>query len=219
MSRRIRKHANPFNCRVDLALLDRRALFGREARLEVEIGSGAGGFLSERARHHPELDFVGLEVRAPMVEAAMARRTKEGPPNVLFFHANANLNLGLAPPGAIQRFHVHFPDPWFKKRHFKRRVVQPETVRTMALLLPLGGEIYAQSDVPALALEMFRFFDADGALLAVLDAGMLVPPPFPEQTEWERQHEREGEPVYRMLFRKVREPTGPIPTLESRPIV
>ena len=212
MPRRIRKHANPFNVRVELGAIDRRARFGRDAPLEVEIGSGAGRFLTERAQNHPELDFIGIEVRDPLVTSAM--KSEDRPKNVVFLVANANFNLALAPPGVIQRFHVHFPDPCFKRRHWKRRVVQPPTVRVMSTLLPIGGEIYAQSDVLALAEEMYRFFEADGALLSTLDPSMLVPRPFPESTEWERHHEAADEPIYRMLFRKVREPEGPVPDLE-----
>lgn len=217
MSRRIRKHANPFSVRIELGQLDRRALFGREAPLEVEIGAGAGHFLWDRAIANPDRDFVGLEVREQLVEARMKRADR--PPNVVFLFANANTNLELAPPGQIVRFHVHFPDPCFRKRHYKRRTVQPFTVRAMTKALPIGGQIYAQSDVRLLAEEMARFFAADGALESKLGPGMLHPRPFPESTDWERQHEREGAPIYRMLFEKVREPEGPIPDLELGEVI
>lgn len=215
MPRRIRKHANPFNVRVELGTLDRRALFGREGPLEVDVGSGGGAFLLERARANPETDFVGLEVRGPLVEALMASAAR--PPNVVFLVANANVNLALAPPGVVRRFHVHFPDPCFKRRHWKRRVLQPSTVRVMATLLPIGGEIYAQTDVEGLAVEMLRFLAAEQALVSTL-ADLRAPRPLPEQTEWERHHERAGEPIYRMLFRKVRDPEGPLPALELGPV-
>lgn len=215
---RIRRHANPFSVSVDLGTIDRAQLFGREAPLEVELGPGNGQFLIERARNNPDADFVGIEVRAPMVEAANARALREGPvKNVLFVYANANVNLALAPPGVIRRFHIHFPDPWFKKRHWKRRMVQPATVRAMATLLPIGGEIYAQTDLRPLAEEMYAFFSADGSLESRLDPSMLVPRPFPEATDWELHHEKRGEPVNRMLFAKVREPSGPVPEMQHRP--
>ncbi len=222
MSRRIRKHANPFSVRIELGQLDRQALFGREAPLEVEIGAGAGHFLWDRAIANPDRDFVGLEVREQLVEARMKRADR--PPNVVFLFANANTNLALAAPGVIQRFHVHFPDPCFRKRHHKRRTVQPFTVRAMTQALPIGGQVYAQSDVRLLAEEMARFLAADGALVSklgpeLLGDGLRHPRPFPESTDWERQHEREGAPIYRMLFEKVREPEGPIPDLELSEVV
>lgn len=214
---RIRKHANPFSVRTKVGPLDRSALFGREAPLEIELGCGAGAFLLERATNHPELDFVGFEIRDPLVERANELARARGLPNLVYLYANAHLNLeGLVPPGAAQRFHVHFPDPCFKKRHWKRRLLQPAVVRQMSQLLALGGEVYAQSDVKPLAEEMYDFLAAEGALESVLGADLLVERPLPERTEWERQHERENEPIYRMLFRKVREPAGPVPELPFR---
>lgn len=215
-ARRIRKHANPFQVRTAVGRLDRLTMFGREAPLEVELGVGTGAFLFDRAKNNPDRDFVGFEVRKPLVEAAMAKREAEGPKNLWFLYANANHNLALAEPGVIARFHVHVPDPCFKKRHWKRRILQSDVVRSMAELLPLGGEVYAQSDVKPLAEEMFDLLAADGAFEARLDRSMLVERPFPESTPWERQHETEGEPIYRMLFTKVREPAGPVPTIELR---
>lgn len=169
------------------------------------------------AKAHPERDFVGIEVRSPMVDTANERRDEAGISNVCFLYANALTNLDdLAEPGVIERFHVHFPDPCFKKKHHKRRIVQPKSVRAMTRLLPIGGEIYAQSDVLPLAEEMYAFFEADGALQSRLGPELLVARPIPESTEWERDHERRKEPIYRMLFEKVREPEGPIPELEFR---
>ncbi|MEO1227350.1 MAG: tRNA (guanosine(46)-N7)-methyltransferase TrmB [Myxococcota bacterium] len=216
MSRRVRKHANPFNVVTRLDRLDRSAQFGREAPIEVDVGCGAGDFLLQRARARPDLDFVGFEIRKPLVEAANARALGAGLRNVVFFYANAHENLSFAEPGWIQRFCVQFPDPCFKKRHWKRRILQPFFVREMSLRLPTGGEIFAQSDVQPLAEEMFVFLSAETSLKAVLPDTLDAPNPFDERTEWERQHEREGEPVYRMLFRKVGEPEGPVPDLEFR---
>lgn len=209
---RIRKHANPFQVRTEVGRIDRTALFGREAPLEVELGAGTGAFFAERARNHPELDFVAFEVRRPLVESAMAKR----PPNLWVFYANAGENLRIANPGVIRRFHVHFPDPCFKKRHFKRRILLPPVARVMAELLPIGGDVYVQSDVKPLAEEMYAILSAETALVSRLDPSMLVPRPIAELTPWERQHEAEGEPIYRMLFEKVREPSGPIPDIELR---
>lgn len=216
MSRRVRKHANPFTVVTRVAPLDRRAQFGREAKLEVDVGCGAGDFLLRRARARPDLDFVGFEIRRPLVEAANARARAEGLRNMVVFYANAHENVDLAPPGEVTRFCIQFPDPCFKRRHWKRRIVQPFFVRRMAEQLPIGGEIFAQSDVRPLAEEMLEMLTAERALEPRLPTDLSGANPFEERTEWERQHEREGEPVYRMLFEKVREPEGPIPEVEFR---
>ena len=185
--------------------------------VEVELGCGAGAFLLERAAHHPERDFVGFEIRDPLVERANSVAKARGLSNLLYVYANASTNLsGLLPPGVVVQFHVHFPDPCFKKRHWKRRQIQPFVVREMSGLLAIGGAIYAQSDVLPLAQEMYAFFEADGAFESRLAPHMLVERPVMEQTEWERQHERENEPIYRMWFEKVRESADPIPELELR---
>lgn len=216
MSRRVRKHANPFTVTTRVGVIDRLATFGREAPLQVDLGCGAGGFVLERARNLPDRDIVGLEVRKPLVEQAMARRDREGLKNAHIYYASSNDNLALAPPGVIELFTVQFPDPCFKKRHQKRRILQPKIVRLMAELLPIGGRIYAQSDVKPLAEEMFDFLNAEAALRCTSGESLLIPSPIQERTEWERHHEKNGEPVYRMMFEKVREPSGPIPELPFR---
>lgn len=214
MSRRIRKHANPFNVQTQLGLLDREAIFGRKAALEVDLGCGGASFLLDRAKNHPELDFVGLEVRKPLVERAMALREQEGLQNFIVFYANSLENMHLAEPGVVRTFHIQFPDPCFKKRHQKRRICQPRSVRAMAELLPIGGTVHLQSDVRPLAEEMYRFMERDGAFESRTSESMRIPKLFEELTEWERHHELEKEPVYRMLFEKVREPSGPVTTPE-----
>ena len=217
MTRRVRRHANPFSCKVELGMLDRMALFGREAPLEIELGPGNASFLFDRARACPEADFVGIEVRKPMVDQAMERCERLGLKNAVVLYGNANFNLkGLVSPSIVRRFHVHFPDPWVKKRHWKRRMVQPQLIRDMAELLDIGGQIYAQSDVPNLAKEMYYFFSEDGSFDSLLDPSMLVARPIPEFTDWEKHHEDIGEPIYRMLFEKARVAEGPVPELEHQ---
>ncbi len=216
MSRRIRKHANPFTVVTHLGPLDRQELYGRVAPLEMDLGCGGGGFLFARALAHPDRDFAGLEIRKPLVDDNNRRAEAHGLKNLRFFYANANMNLSDQPPGSVARFFIMFPDPCFKKRHWKRRILQPQLVREMALALPLGGEVFAQSDIRPLAEEMYMFLDQEAALVSKLGTDMEVPSPFPERTEWEQHHQSESEPVYRMLFEKVREPAGPVPEPEFR---
>lgn len=216
MSRRLRKHANPFTVRTVVDEIDRNEIFGREAPLEVDVGCGEAGLIFDRAKNHPDVDFVGFEVRKAIVDKIEERRQREGTKNVHVFYANANVNLRIAKTGVIRMFHVHFPDPCFKKRHRKRRVLQPDTARIMAELLPIGGTVFAQSDVKPLAEEMYDVLSADGAFESRLGEDLLVASPIDERTEWERHHETNAEPIYRMLFEKVREPSGPIPEIELR---
>ncbi|MEM7675486.1 MAG: tRNA (guanosine(46)-N7)-methyltransferase TrmB [Myxococcota bacterium] len=216
MSRRIRKHANPFTVLTHLGPLDRTALFGRTAPLEIDLGCGGGTFLLDRAAAHPERDFIGLEIRKPLVDDNNRRVERRGLTNLRFFYANANINLDDQPAGSVDRFFVMFPDPCFKKRHWKRRILQPKLVREMTLALPIGGQIFAQSDIRPLAEEMLAFLTQESALRPLLGDSLQTPSPFAQKTEWERHHEAAGEPVYRMLFEKTMEPAGPIPEPEFR---
>ena len=86
----------------------------------------------------------------------------------------------------------------------------------MAEILPIGGAVHLSSDVRPLAEEMYHFMELDGAFEAETSASMLIDKLYPELTEWERHHQNENEPVYRMRFRKVREPTGSLPEFEFR---
>lgn len=216
MSRRIRKHANPFTVATHLGPLDRQAIYGRQAPLELDLGCGGGAFLFERAAAHPERDFAGLEIRKPLVDDNNRRADRLGLTNLRFFYANANTNLADQPPGIIERFFIMFPDPCFKKRHWKRRILQPALVRDMATVLPIGGQVFAQSDIRPLAEEMFDFLAQESALKSVLGPDLEVGSPFSARTEWERHHETADEPVYRMLFEKVAAPSGPVAEPEFR---
>ena len=113
----------------------------------MDLGCGGGAFLFERAAQHPERNFAGLEIRKPLVEDNNRRAEQQGLRNLQFFYANANVNLTDQAAGSIERFFIMFPDPCFKKRHWKRRILQPRLVREMASVLPINGEIFAQSDI------------------------------------------------------------------------
>lgn len=191
-------------------------MFGRIAPLEVDVGCGTGDYVLHRAQANPDMDFIGFEIRKPLVEAAQARATKMGVRNAAYFYANIHENMSFVEPGEVTRFCVQFPDPCFKKRHWKRRILQPFFVRQMCKLLPVGGEIFAQSDVQPLAEEMYDFLKAELSIESLFAENLLDANPFEERTKWERHHEDEGEPIYRMMFRKIAEPTGPVPECPFR---
>lgn len=216
MGRRIRKHANPFTVPTEVGPLDQEKQFGQRAPIEVDVGCGAGDFLMQRATAHPGRNFVGFEIRKPLVEASNRRATQLGLQNLVYFWANAHGNLDFVEQGLIDRFCIQFPDPCFKKRHWKRRILQPNFVRAMAERLDMGGEIFVQSDVQPLAEEMYSFLSFERALESMGPPDLRMENPFQERSEWERQHEREREPIYRMLFRKMNEPSGPVPKPDFR---
>ena len=104
-------------------------------------------------------------------------------------------------PNTLQRVTIQFPDPWFKRKHQKRRVVQPEVVAELTKYLAIGGMIFVQSDVEEVAIEMRDRFAIDGSL-HLQAAGWLKDNPFPVATEREQSTLERGELVYRALFMK-----------------
>jgi tRNA (guanine-N7-)-methyltransferase len=151
----------------------------------------------------PQWNFLGLEIRQPLVDYCLSRRDADQQGNLHFIFCNANASLGPLlshlPPGALQQVSIQFPDPWFKKRHQKRRVVQPELVDDLAQALPPGGRVVLQSDVEAVAVEMCDRF-ADQPAFARTSPHWLPDSPFPAQTEREQLTLGKGLPVFRAIF-------------------
>jgi tRNA (guanine-N7-)-methyltransferase len=172
--------------------------------LHLDIGCARGHFLLEMAQQQPAWNFLGLEIREPLVEQANGWREEIGLMNLHFLFCNANRSLQMLlesiPQGRLQRVTIQFPDPWFKKRHQKRRVVQPEVVDLLATHLARGGMVLLQSDVAAVAVEMCDRFQEHPAFHKQTSDPWLLQNPLPVATEREKSTLSRGEPVYRALF-------------------
>lgn len=172
--------------------------------LHLDIGCGKGKFLLQMAQLQPDWNFLGLEIREPLVEAANTDVKKLGLTNLHFMFCNANNSLpsllGSLPANSLQRVTIQFPDPWFKKRHQKRRVVQSELVEQLATYLVSGGVVFVQSDIEQVAIQMRDRFDAHPAFQRLGGEGWLETNPLPVPTEREISTLSRGEPVYRSLF-------------------
>jgi tRNA (guanine-N7-)-methyltransferase len=173
--------------------------------LHLDIGCARGEFLLNMAQLQPDWNFLGLEIRQPLVEQANAKVSELGLSNLHYLFCN--VNNSLAPlldafaPGTLQRVTIQFPDPWFKKRQAKRRLVQPELVDTLATYLTAGGIVFLQSDVEAVAKEMCDRFDSHPAFQRQGKDTWLSTNPLPVSTEREIYTLSGGEPVYRALYR------------------
>jgi tRNA (guanine-N7-)-methyltransferase len=175
-----------------------REVFGRDAPIEVDVGFGRGHFLLERARQAPHANLVGIEMRRKWVDGLAARIARERVPNARVLYGEAARVIGASfAPGEVARFYVFFPDPWWKRRHHKRRLFTPELAALLADRLASGGEIFFQTDVAQYA-ERARALLAATAGLS--DAGAWDPglPPSPR----ERRYLRDGVPYQRMRFVK-----------------
>lgn len=154
---RFRQHVNPLGLRYArprAQSIQALSQIGTEVPVEVELGCADGRFSFELARAHPERFVVGLDIRDKIIDRNRRRTGREGVPNLVFAYVNINVDLDrVFAPNTVDRFHLLFPDPWFKTRHHKRRVVDPWALAVMRRQLRPGGELHVASDVFEVALE------------------------------------------------------------------
>ena len=196
--------------------LTSETLFGNDAPLEVEIGSGKGLFLSNEAIRVPSHNFLGVEIIAKYARHAAARLVKserrreqdfgeENLRNVRMVAGNAEpLFESRIPPASLEAVHVYFPDPWWKKRHRKRRVVNERSVRNFLRSLRSGGRFHFWTDV-------LDYFESTVEMIAEIAPEFGVPIPEEEiesthdldfRTHFERRSRQNQIPVYRVRYEK-----------------
>src|SRR5262245_53823084 len=130
------------------APFDQAALFGRTAPLEVEVGSGKGLFLAGASRSQPDHNFLGIEIARKYARFAAARLAKQSADNALVMCGDALLLFHQwFTDSSLRAVHVYFPDPWWKKRHKKRRVMNEDFLRDVERTLIPGGELHFWTDV------------------------------------------------------------------------
>ena len=205
---RVRQHVNPLSGKYQTPLsppIWEKVYRTPDRPLHLDIGCGWGQFLIEMAQLELGWNFLGLEIREALVESANQRRDELGLTNLEYLFCNVNTSLKplleSLPVGTLQRVTIQFPDPWFKKRHQKRRVVQTELVTELANYLVDGGEVFLQSDIEAVAVEMRDRFLSHPAFQQ--QDTWLATNPLPVATEREKTTSDRGEPVYRVLLKKV----------------
>ncbi len=184
------------------APLDFAAVFGRRAPVVLEIGFGMGETTAAIAQAHPERDFVGLEVHAPGVGALLKRIDELALANVrVIRHDAVEVVEHMIPADSLAGIHVYFPDPWPKKRHHKRRLLQPAFVKALAMRLAPGGYLHAATDWEEYAQEMLATFGGE-PLLANTVAGFAPRPPWRPQTKFETRGMKLGHGVFDLVFRR-----------------
>ena len=147
------------------APLDFREIFGRSAPVVLEIGSGMGETTAEIARAHPETDFIAIEVHGPGVGSLLRKIDENSLANIrVVRHDAAEVLERMIPDGALAGIHLFFPDPWPKKRHHKRRLVQPPFAALAARKLAPGGYIHAATAWPDYFEQMEGVFSSDPLL-------------------------------------------------------
>jgi len=203
MRTRHRIHGNPFNVRhVIEAQPPWQDIYGRDAPLALDIGFGAGSFLLSLAKSKPDWDILGLEIRQHLVDNTMATAFEQGVKNLFALKANANLHLGdLLPDQSVIFVSVNFPDPWFKKRHHKRRVINEAWLDTLLPKLIPDATIHVMTDFEPIGLEASLLFEAEPRLRRMHEETFATASTTGVQSEREQTHMRREEPIYRLAYK------------------
>lgn len=186
------------------APLDVPALFGRQAPLTLEIGFGNGDNLLRLAAAHPERDFLGIEVhRAGVGRLLLALETGALRNARIICHDAVEVLAEQLPARSVDEILILFPDPWPKKRHHKRRLIQAAFVELAVSRLVPGGALRLATDWQPYALEMLETLASAGNLENLAPSGAFAPrPPEREPTRFERRGERLGHEVWDLAFRR-----------------
>ena len=192
------------------SLIEWPAVFRNDRPVEVEVGSGKGLFLVNAAVTRPDVNFLGVEVVRKYQLFTATRLAKRGLKNVRMacFDARALLRDSVR-AASLQAIHVYFPDPWWKKRHHKRRVFTAEFVAACVRVLRPGGRLLAVTDVPDYADLITELVSAETGLRP-------IPAPDPGEpqhdldylTNFERKFRKQGKPIHRGFYEKAEEASG-----------
>lgn len=200
---RVHQHVNPLSpyYRQEPEPIDLTQVFADPSLpLHLDIGCARGRFILRMAETQPDWNFLGVEIREPLVDEANRLAKEAGLTNLHYEFCNAMLWLGKLlegiPGGRLEMVTIQFPDPWFKKKHAKRRMVNEEMIDTIARHLAPGGRVFVQTDIEFLADEMFALFRGDSRFNEIA----IAENPFPVKTERETAVEDKELSVYRRVF-------------------
>lgn len=185
------------------APLDAAAVFGRQAPLVLEIGFGMGAATAEIAAGRPDTDFLGVEVHTPGVGALLKRIGEQNLGNLrIIQHDAVEVLTHMMAPASLAGVHVYFPDPWHKKRHHKRRLIQPPLVALMASRLAPCGVLHCATDWQPYAEQMLEVLSAE-PLLRNTAAAYAERPDYRPLTKFEARGLKLGHGVWDLLFTRV----------------
>ena len=185
-----------------LHLVDLDEAFGRAAPKVLEIGFGMGETTASVAAAHPEIDYLGVEVHRPGVGSLLNRVHDLGLKNVRVIQRDAvEVLTHMIAPAALDAVHVFFPDPWPKKRHHKRRLIQPAFVALLALRMKPDAYLHVATDWEDYAQQIFDVLSRETAFENTAN-GFVPRPETRPQTKFERRGVRLGHQAWDVVFRK-----------------
>lgn len=185
--------------------LDAKAEFGRGGPLVMEIGFGMGQSLLAMAAAAPETNFIGVEVHRPGVGRLLHGMAERAVSNIRVYCDDAVAVLEeCIPPAALDGVQIYFPDPWHKKRHHKRRLIQPAFVTLVCSRLTPGGFLHLATDWQNYAEHMLDVLGSEPELVNCAGEGNYSPrPQWRPETRFEQRGQRLGHGVWDLLFERV----------------
>jgi tRNA (guanine-N7-)-methyltransferase len=186
-------------------MIEPAALFGRDAPLVLEIGFGMGDSLLQMARQMPEKNYIGIEVHRPGVGRLLNNARNEGLTNIRVYAEDAVEVLAKCiPDGSLDCLQLFFPDPWHKKKHNKRRIVQPAFAQTVRNKLKVGGVFHMATDWENYAEHMMEVMSAaEGYRNSVGTGGFSPQPDFRPVTKFQNRGEKLGHGVWDLMFERI----------------
>lgn len=177
------------------------AVFGRQAPRVLEIGFGMGAATAAIAQAHPEIDYLGVEVHTPGVGALLKQIGELHINNVrIIQHDVVDVLEHMLADASLDGVHIFFPDPWPKKRHHKRRLIQPAFVATLTQKLKPGGYLHLATDWADYAQQMLEVLEAAPPLMNTC-AGFAPRPDYRPLTKFEQRGVRLGHGVWDLVFK------------------
>ncbi len=185
--------------------IDFAQVFGRFGPVHIEIGSGKGTFLVNQAAAQPQVDFLGIEWARKYYRSTVDRIGRRGLTNVRVLRANAPVFLrDFIPAGTVDCFHIYFPDPWPKKRHHKRRLLQSSNLEILLRCLKPNGQIRIATDHEDYFQQIQDVTKACSTLIEEIE---FEPPAGAREgertgTNYERKYVKESRTIHTAAFRK-----------------
>jgi tRNA (guanine-N7-)-methyltransferase len=211
MGRRIRRHADPFQCRIMLSIDQWLGSYRGHGENEIwlDLGCGKGEFFAGLAELYPQIFFMGIELRGKIAEAYFPKYRHL--PNLLLLHGNVNLSIpSMMKQQKVQKVFIHFPDPYtYKDRYKKRRMVNKRLVEGLREILAPGGIVSVKTDDKVLFDDMDALFSAR---LEPLSEGVASPADATVLSEWEKDCKGKSISVHSRQYRFMPGRRGPRPS-------